>query len=166
LAKLDAESNANLADERLVQADAEKQRAEEEKQIVQAVQNFLQNKLLGQADVRTQADALLRAGGLAAEAKENPTIRELLDRAAKELTPDKIDANFPRQPIVQAEILLTVGNAYRGVGEDERAIGFLQRSAALRRQHLGLDHPATLTSCANLANAYYAAGKLNLALPL
>ena len=93
---------------------------------------------------RTQADALLRNGGLSAEAKENPTIRELLDRAAKELAPERIDANFPNQPLVQAAILQTVGNTYRGVGDYEPAIGFLQRSAALYRQTLGPDHPTRL----------------------
>ena len=52
---------AKLAGERLVQVEAEKKKAEEEKQIAQSVRDFLQNKLLGQADARTQADALLRA---------------------------------------------------------------------------------------------------------
>ena len=144
----------------------EKNKAEDEKQIAQSVQDFLQNKLLGQANARTQADALLQAGGLSAEAKENPTIRELLDRAAKELVPERIDANFPNQPLVQAKILRTVGNTYFGVGEYQQAIGFLQRSTALYRQHLGPEHPDTLTSMNNLAAAYRGAGKLDLALPL
>ncbi len=165
-AKLNAQANEKLAGERLLQVEAEKKKTEEEKQIAQAVKNFLQLKLLGQADVRTQANTLLNAGGLAAEAKENPTIRELLDRAAKELTPEMIDANFPKQPLVQAEILLTVGETYHGVGEFERAIGFLQRSTAMRRQHLGTDHPDTLTTMNKLAKAYYDAQKMDLALPL
>ncbi len=165
-AKLNAQANEKLAGERLLQVETEKKKTEEEKQIAQAVRNFLQNKLLGQADVRTQANTLLNAGGLAAEAKENPTIRELLDRAAKELTPEKIDANFPKQPLVQAEILLTVGETYHGVGEFERAIGFLQRATAMRRQHLGTDHLDTLTTMNKLAKAYYDAQKMDLALPL
>ena len=154
-----AEAGEKLARERLVQVAAEKQ-------IAQSVRDFLQNKLLGQADAQTQADALLRAGGLAAEARENPTIRELLDRAAKELAADRIEANFPHQPLIQAEILQTVGNTYRGVGEHQRAIGFLQHAVALYRQHLGPEHSLTLTSMNNLAEAYRAAGKLDLALPL
>ena len=90
-----AEVGERLASERLKQVAVEKKKAEEEKQIAQSVRDFLQGKLLGQADSRAQADSLLRSGGLPAEAKENPTIRELLDRAAKELTPERIDANFP-----------------------------------------------------------------------
>ena len=141
-----AEAGEKLASERLVQVEAEKKKTEEEKKVAVAVKDFLQNKLLGQADVRTQADALLKAGALAAAAKTNPTIRELLDRAAEELSEAKIESNFPGQPLLQAEILYTVGNTYRGVGAYERAIGFLQRSLALRKQHLGTDHPDTLTS--------------------
>ena len=161
-----AEVGERLASERLKQVAVEKKKAEEEKQIAQSVRDFLQGKLLGQADSRAQADSLLRSGGLPAEAKENPTIRELLDRAAKELTPERIDANFPNQPLVQAEILRTAGHTYRGVGEYERAIGFLNRSAALYRENVGPDHPDTLTSMNDLALAYEAAGKLDLALPL
>ncbi len=119
-----AEAGEKLAGERLVQVEAEKAKAVQEQQIAQAVKDFLQTKLLAQADTRAQADSLLKAGGLAAEAKFNPTIRELLDRAARELAPDKIEASFPRQPLVQAEILRTVGVAYHGVGEAAVGLSF------------------------------------------
>jgi eukaryotic-like serine/threonine-protein kinase len=161
-----AVASEKLASERLAQVDAEKRKAEEEKRVAQSVRAFLQHKLLGQADVSAQADALLHSGGPTAEAKNNPTIRELLDRAADELAPEKIDANFPKQQLVQAAILQTVGCAYSGVGELERAIGFLQRSMALYRQVLGPDEPELFVSMNNLATAYRAAGKLDLALPL
>ncbi len=58
-----AQAGEKLASERLVQVEAEKKKTEEEKKVAVAVKDFLQNKLLGQADVRTQADALLKAGG-------------------------------------------------------------------------------------------------------
>ena len=54
----------------------QRERADQEKQIAQAVRDFLQKKLLVQADVRQQG------GGPGAQAKYNPTIRELLNRAA------------------------------------------------------------------------------------
>src|SRR5207302_51984 len=113
-----------------------------------------------------QADALLKAGASSSGAKLNPTIRELLDRAAQELAPDKIEESFPKQPPIQAEILQTIGSTYRGIGEYQPAIDFLKRSEALRRQHLGPEHPDTLTSMNNLALAYCNARKLDLALPL
>jgi serine/threonine protein kinase/tetratricopeptide (TPR) repeat protein len=160
------ERQRGLAEERLIQVETEKQRTEEQKRIAEAVNDFLQNKLLAQADTVTQANQMLRVGGLAGEAKYNPTIRELLDRAAKELAPDKIERNFPNQPLVQAEILRTVGQTYRGIGEAGVAIDFLTRSVELFRRHVGPDHPDTLISMNNLADGYTDVGKLELALPL
>ena len=164
--RAEAERQTALAGDRLIQVDAEKKKTEEEKQIAQAVQGFLQNKLLAQADAWTQADSLLGSDRPSAEAKVNPTIRELLDRAAKELAPDRIDASFPNQPLVQAAILQTVGRTYLALGDYEPAVGFLNRSAALVRQHFGADHPDTLGSTSSLANAYRESGRLDLALPL
>ena len=163
-----AEASEKLAGEQLAQVAAEKTRVEEEKQVAQSVRDFLQNKLLGQADLRTQANALLRAGGFPAEAKQNPTIRDLLDRAAHELSPEKIDANFPNQPLVQAEILRTVGNTYRSVGEYGKAISYLQRSAALVRQKAAIRHPDTLATIGGqeMADLYLNSGKSDQSLPL
>jgi serine/threonine protein kinase/tetratricopeptide (TPR) repeat protein len=166
-------ANETLAHTRLqeveaekVKVEAEKQRADGEKQVAHAVNDFLQNKLLAQADTTTQANQLFRDGGLAAEAKYNPTVKELLDRAAAELAPDKIEANFPKQPLVQAQILRTVGDAYCGVGEAATGIPFLTRSADLFKAKLGPDHPDTLASMGNLARSYLTAGRLDVALPL
>jgi serine/threonine protein kinase/tetratricopeptide (TPR) repeat protein len=161
-----AEAGEKLAGERLVQVEAEKKRTEEEKQIAVAVKDFLQNKLLGQADVSKQANALLAAGSLATAAKHDRTILELLNQAAQELSEAKIESNFPNQPILQAEILDTVGTTYQGAGEPGRAIEFLQRSLALCKAKLGIDHPDTLNTMNNLALAYYKAAKLDLAVPL
>jgi eukaryotic-like serine/threonine-protein kinase len=161
-----AEAGEKLAGERLVQVEAEKRKAEYGKLIAWSVQDFLQTKLLGQADVRIQAGTPLRAGDLAVETKVNPTIRELLDRAAKELAPERIDGSFPGQPLVQAAILQMVGRAYLGIGDYERAIGFLQRSFGLELQYRGRDDLETLAAMDCLALAYEKAGKLDLALPI
>lgn len=161
-----AQAGEKLAGERLVQVEAEKKRAEDERSIAVAVKDFLQGKLLGQADVTAQANTLLTAGGLAAEAKKDPTIRELLNRAAVELSSQKIEYNFPNQPLLQAEILLTVGNTFRAVGSYDRAISFLQRSVAQFKDKLGAEHPDTLASMYSLAVAYQSDGKVDLALSL
>jgi hypothetical protein len=162
-----AEAGEKLASERLVQVEAEKknveaqkQKAEEEKRIAQAVRDFLQTKLLGQADTTAQANALLQRVGLAASAMRDITVRQLLDRAAGELTPEKMEENFPRQPLLQAELLQTVGNTYRGVGKLAQALAFLQRAAALSRQQLPADHPDHLRMLQDLAEAYRVAGQL------
>jgi eukaryotic-like serine/threonine-protein kinase len=166
LAKLESQNNEKLAGERLVQVEAEKQKADEEKQVAQAVKDFLQYKLLAQANTWTQANALLKAGESSSGAKANPTIRELLDRAAKELAPDRIGESFPNRPLVQAEILQTMGGTYLGLGEYQPASDFLKRSEVLRRQHLGPEHPDRLNTLSTLAQAYHGVGKLDLALPL
>jgi serine/threonine protein kinase/DNA-binding SARP family transcriptional activator len=144
----------------------ERDRAEGEKQIARAVRDFLQKKLLAQADVRQQAEALLQMGGDSRIAKQNPTVRELLDRAAAELTPDRIESQFPKQPLVQAEILQTVGNTYRAVGEFGPAMAHLTRARELRELHLGPDHPDTLITLYHLALTYGLEGKLKESLHL
>jgi eukaryotic-like serine/threonine-protein kinase len=175
-----AEAGEKLAGDRLIQVEdekkrveAEKKKAEEEKQMAEAVRHFLQDKLLGQADTKVQANALLNAGGSSASATLNPTVRELLDRAALELAPDKTEANFPKQPLLQAELLQTVGDTYRGVGEFGKAIAFLARAAELRKACLGADHLASpdlmeswLTTLDKLATAYQGAGKRPQAIEL
>ena len=162
-----AEAGERLAEERLSQVDEErrkvedeKKKVEEEKQVAQAVRDFLENKLLGQANAFEQADALLEAGRSSAETKLNPTIREVLDRAALELAADKIEANFPQQQRLQAELLKTVGDTYLGIGEYGLAIAFLTCAADLQKTCLGAEHSSTLITLNNLALACMEAGKL------
>jgi serine/threonine protein kinase/tetratricopeptide (TPR) repeat protein len=154
-----AEAGEKLASERLAEV-------ETEKKIAIAVRTFLHDKLLGQADVMKQADELLAAGRQSSEAKRNPTIRELLDRAADEVSEAKIESVIPNEPLVQAEVLNTIGNCYHAIGEYERAIEFLKRAAAIRRARLGPEHPGTLESNGRLAVVYGDFGRLDLALPL
>ena len=137
----------------------EKKNVEDERAIAQAVRNFLQKKLLRLADTEAQADNL----GLV---KLNPPISELLDLAALELAPDRIEENIPGQPLLQAELLKTVGDTYLGVGEYEKAIQFLARSANLRKTRLGSDHSATLDSRQKLALAFVMAGNPTQAIQL
>jgi serine/threonine protein kinase/tetratricopeptide (TPR) repeat protein len=144
----------------------QRERAEQETRIAQAVRDFLRKKLLIQADTRHQADALREAGGDSAGVKYDPTIRELLDRAAAELAPDKIDAQFPNQPLVQAEILHTIGETYTGIGEYGLAIDPLKRALDLRQRQLAPDHRDTLDTMHNLAMAYHESGKLAEAIRL
>lgn len=164
LAKLDAQAKEKLAGERLVLAETEKKKADAEKQIAQAVRDFLLNRLLGQADSSNQADALLLQNDFTQDARKDLTVRELLDRAAKSLGPDQINSNFPGQFLVHAEILHSMGRTYLGVGEAQKAFDFLERSVALRKEHLGKDHPLTLSSLSSLAKASLECGKLSQAL--
>jgi serine/threonine protein kinase len=155
-----------LADERKNLAEANEKRAIAEKQVAEAVRTFLQRDLLRQASAWEQADALRQLGGGGFEAKENPTIKELLDRAAAGLAPGKIEAKFPGQREVQASILKTVGDTYRGIGEYGKAVEFLARASDAYREALGADHRDSLATLNNLALAHKKAGQLPRAIEL
>ena len=114
--------------------------------------------LLRQANPWEQANALRKLGD-EFEAQENPTIKELLERAAVGLTPEKIEDKFPGQREVQASILRTVGDTYRGIGEYGKAADFLKRASDLHRSTVGADHPDTLATLSTLAWAYRDAGR-------
>src|SRR5262249_27237619 len=112
-AEHEREATGREAEQRRL-AEANEKTASAEKLTPAAVRSFLLTDLLMQADPFVQADAVQRLGG-GFESKQNPTIKELLDRAATGLTPDKVDQRFPGRPAVQASILRTVGDAFRGV---------------------------------------------------
>jgi eukaryotic-like serine/threonine-protein kinase len=140
-----------------MRAEANELKAVEQSRIAEAVRNFLQQDLLRQAGPTEQADAVRRVGG-GFEATENPTIKELLDRAAPELTPRKIESKFPSQPEVQASILKTVGATYWSIGEFAKSVDFLTRSSDIFRRVFGADHPDTLSTLEILAAAILQSG--------
>ena len=127
-----------LASDRLALVVAEKQRADEERSIAQAVDDFLQKDLLGQADIANQAATGAR--------NPNITVRELLDRAAQGL-----GTRFQGQERTEAAIRLTLGRAYRALGEYPEARKQMDRSMAIRQEKLGPTHPDTLDGMQNLA---------------
>ena len=96
------------------------------------VRMFLQNALLPQGEPTDQVGRLLWFGPRLSNVAI-PTIKELLDRAAAELTPEKIEQEFPQQPLVQAEILHTVGIAYLYVGDFAKAVAHLERRGPFTR---------------------------------
>ena len=153
-----AEDQRQLAEQRRRLAETNEKSAIAERQKSEAVQTFLQRDLLSQADATEQANATRQRGG-GFETTANPTIKELLNRAATELTPAKVEAKFPAQPAVQASILKTVGDTYRGIGEFGKAIEFLTRSSDMCRNLYGPEHAETLAALNGLALAYLGAGK-------
>ena len=158
------ETNRKL-DLALKDAETKRQEAVEEKQVAQAVQSFLQFDLLRQANPTDQADRLLSLDDRSFSAVENPSIKELLDRAAAELVSEKIEKKFPKQPLVQAEILQTIGHAYLGVGDFAKANVHLKRACNLYAT-LGPGDPRMLSCLNHLAMGYTSAGKPDLAISL
>ena len=108
------------------QARWQRDRAEREAAIAKAVNEFLQQDLLAQADPENEPDRDLK-------------LRTVLDRAAA-----KIEGRFANQPLVEASIRLTLGQTYLSLGEAKAAEPHLRRAAELRTKVLGPEHPETL----------------------
>lgn len=139
-----------LAADRLAQVKAEKARADEETAIAKAVDEFLQKDLLEQADIGNQP-----AG---TERNRNVTVRELLDRAS-----ERLDTRFQGHERTEAAIRLTLGKAYRAVGEYSKAQKHLERSVQLREQKLGQAHLDTLDGMEELARLHTDSKELDAA---
>jgi eukaryotic-like serine/threonine-protein kinase len=116
--------------------------AREQAAITQAVNEFLQQDLLGQADVDNQA----RPGQ-----KPDPDIkvRMVLDRAS-----ERIVGKFNQQPQVEAAIRRTIGDTYVALGLYPSAETHLELSLALARRELGDQHRDTLNAMVSLATLY------------
>jgi serine/threonine protein kinase len=120
---------ATLAEKR---AETSTQEARTQADISQAVNDFLNHSLLGQASPELTADRDLK-------------VRTLLDRAAT-----KIEGKFPQQPLVEAAIRATLGRTYEALGEYEHAEQHWRRGHELYKQTLGPEHRQSLSSMAIL----------------
>jgi serine/threonine protein kinase/tetratricopeptide (TPR) repeat protein len=95
-----------------------------------------------------------RVGGFASPA-------EMLDRAAS-----RIAADLDDQPLVQARLLLVLGEAYRYLGRFDEARSALVASRHLRETHLGVDHRSVGDNLLALGWLEYASGELREGLRL
>src|SRR5262249_37064619 len=110
-------------------AKEETETARKERDLAEAVDNFLERDLLELADPHLHA-----AFGPAPD--KDITLRRILDRAAA-----RIPGRFPDQPLVEAAVRRTIGKAYLGLGEYDLARPHLE--AAFRTFQRELD-PADL----------------------
>jgi serine/threonine protein kinase/tetratricopeptide (TPR) repeat protein len=99
-------------------------------------------------DVFSQADPFNAQG-------REPTAKDLLDRGA-----EKILGNVSLQPEVRAQLLESIGLAYRRQGLSERAVPLLEQAVAIRRQERPTDNHRIAAALANLARALTDGGKL------
>jgi tRNA A-37 threonylcarbamoyl transferase component Bud32/tetratricopeptide (TPR) repeat protein len=129
-------------------------RAERAVATANAINDFLQNDLLGQANVSNQA----RPG---TKADLDLTVRTALDRAAA-----RIAGKFDKQPLVEASIRQLMGDTYRQMGLFPEGQRQLEGALALRRRALGEEHRDTLETMNALALLYEEAGKYAQAEPL
>lgn len=153
-----ASDRAAVAEKQAVQernsALAEKQRADEQAATAKAVNDFLQNDLLAQASPNSQANPNTRGD-------PDLKVRTALDRAAA-----KIAGRFDAQPLVEASVRMTMGRAYRELGQFPEAQREYERALKLRRLELGDKHPDTLEATDGLGAVYRDQGKYAQAEPL
>jgi eukaryotic-like serine/threonine-protein kinase len=86
---------------------------------------------------------------------------EKLDKAVAQLEGESIG-----DPLVVAAMQAKFGSSLVGLGEPGKAIVLLEKARGTRQAKLGPEHPHTLSSMNDLAAAYQAAEKPDLALPL
>jgi eukaryotic-like serine/threonine-protein kinase len=122
-------------------------RARHEAAVAEAVNDFLQNDLLGQASANNQS-------GPKAKPDPNITVRTVLDRAAQ-----RIDGKFANQPEVEVALRTTMGAAYNDLGVYPEARTQLERALETGRRTLGPDDPRTLVALSDLGWVAYRQGK-------
>ena len=128
--------------------------AKDQLAISNAVTDFLQNDLLGQAGSYAQAES---------EFTPDPalTIRKALDRASA-----SVGDRFKDRPELEAAIRFTVGKSYNQIGQFNQAIDQLERSAEIRTGTLGPEDHITLETLTDLAHSYRNAGRSSDAIEL
>jgi tetratricopeptide (TPR) repeat protein len=81
-------------------------------------------------------------------------VADVLDRAS-----ERLDQPFAGSQATRGAMLEALGSTYRGLGLYEKAVSLHTKARAVREAALGPDHPDTLASRHNLAEAYLAAGR-------
>ena len=133
----DAEQQVRVA---LEDAQAQRDETQRQKDVASSISDFLLYDLISQINVTYQATTnsqVKEAFGVERSLKRDPTLMELLDRAADTLQPGRIDQRFPDQPVVQGMLLRQVGYAYYSIGQFNKALPMLERAFQLLDAHAG-----------------------------
>jgi non-specific serine/threonine protein kinase/serine/threonine-protein kinase len=125
----------------------ERDRANREQAVADAVDEFLRKDLLAQAGASAQAGP---------NVKPDPDlkVRTALDRAA-----ERIEGKFAKQPEVEASIRDTMGSTYLDLGLYPEARKQLERALELHRLVLGPEDAKTLKTMRNLGGIAFQQGK-------
>ncbi|MFT7485633.1 MAG: hypothetical protein ACI9F9_001483, partial [Candidatus Paceibacteria bacterium] len=91
---------------------------------------------------------------------------EVLEQNLFAETIASIDRQFEHQPLVQAQLLGTMGGVLNKLGLLDLAMDPMKRALGIRREKLGDDHPDTLGSVGSMGSLLETQGKLAEAEPL
>jgi eukaryotic-like serine/threonine-protein kinase len=139
-----AERQKERAEAEKERAELEKERAEREKERAEAVSNFLE-------EIFQNPDPSESRG-------EEVTARELLDNGA-----ERIEQDLEGQPVVQAELMETMGRVYRKLGLYQPARELLQGALQLRRATFGERDLRVAASLQNTSILFHDMGDLETA---
>lgn len=141
--------NAERSRTELARQGEERQRLEAEarQSETEAVLNFVEDRVFAAATPQN----------LGREVKLADAVRNALPQIA---------TGFADKPVIEARVRLSVGRSFWFLGEPDQAEKQFGRARELFNDHLGPDHPDTLRSMSNLANAYSDLGQLQKALDL
>jgi serine/threonine protein kinase len=153
---------------RLAKLEAEARQAE-----ATAALNFLTNKLLANTapeinflEVQVVSQSSNKAAktesdfdALAATADtqfdlRNPSVLELLDRVAIQLSEERIESSFPKQPHIQFTLLLTTAQCYRRLDAFGKALPHAERATKLADELYGQHHDRAIHAQLVLARTY------------
>jgi thiol-disulfide isomerase/thioredoxin len=84
----------------------------------------------------------------------DPGVGDVCDRAAQEL-----EGAFPDAPETEAEVRMSLAEAYWRMHRNEEAETHLMKAVELRKGAWGADHPKTLATMARLQRFYYVRGR-------
>ena len=94
-----------------------------------------------------------------------PTVyQQLRERAEK--AADQLDAESVGDPLAVARLQTIYGDTLRELGNAAKAVELLEKARRTRERELGADHPDTLNTLNNLAEAYRDAGRTREAIAL
>ena len=118
----------------------------------------------GEAEQRKEAEAVLRFVQDHIFAAARPVGRpsglgpDVTLRKALENALPVVERSFADQPLVEARLRMTLGMSFWYLGDDRKAADQFRRARSIFTDRLGPDHPDTLESVHNLANADAALG--------
>ncbi|CAN5302258.1 hypothetical protein BH11PLA2_BH11PLA2_31700 [soil metagenome] len=156
-ALFEARKQERAARDETLEKEAARANEARERGYAEAIANFVEKDFLALTSVEGQQ----RFDEENSVIDKDSTLRTLLDRAA-----NKLDARTDLDPRTEAKLRWMIGVNYRGLGDFQRAIPYLERSVALHKKTFGEDDLNTLKAQSSLAFAYRHAGQFESALSL